>query len=222
MNAETLLILDGAVRVSLTVFLGLFLFFLVFAALRWRRKKKSLARYFEDELASRFADPDGESAPPPPEQPAPYLPETNRWKTVFHSLALSGGLAALFFFLMCFAPLPFLHNFATERSWRTEPLRLTALSYERFYEGFSLNGEVWNQSQEPIQGLRAIVTIRDRNRDTLDKRILEVKPSPLEAGKAGQFSLRYAEKSPFIYGYQVEFIDGEGSLLPHIEGFDVD
>ena len=218
-NAETLLILDWALRTALFFFLAVFAFCLVFASLRWRRKKRSLARYFEEELARRFADGEDDSNQSP--QPG-YTPSTNRWRTVFHSLALSGGLSAVFFLLLSFAPLPFLHNFATERSWRTDPLRLTALTFERYYEGFSLEGEVWNQSEEPVEGLRAIITIWDRNRDTLEKLVEEVRPQPLEPGKAGRFSLRYDENSPFLYGYQVEFVDAEGSLLPHVEGFDVD
>ncbi len=219
MNAETLVIVDWAVRASLIAFLALFAAFFLYSWFRSRRKKRALARYFEEELARRFADPERQDTPTAP--PEAYTPRSNRWRSAVRSLVLSAVLTALFFVGICFVPLPFLHNFATERAWNMEPLRLTGLTFERFYEGFSVEGEVWNQTEEPIDGLQALITIWDHNRDTLEKKLVTILPHPLEAGKAGRFSLRYEENSPFLSGYKVEFLDANGDLVPHVEGFDV-
>ncbi len=221
MNAETLVIVDWAVRVSLIAFLCLFATFFVYSWFRSRRKKRALARYFEDELARRFADPEGGPEQAPIETAPVYAPKSNRWRSAIRSLTLAAMLTVLFFVGICFVPFPFLHNFATERAWRMEPLRLTGLTFERFFEGFFVEGEVWNQTEEPIDGLQALITIWDHNRDTLEKKLVKVLPEPLQAGKAGRFELRYEENSPFLAGYKVEFLDANGDLVPHIEGFDV-
>ncbi len=221
MNAETLVIVDWAVRASLIAFLSFFGLFFLYSWFRSRRKKQALARYFEEELARRFANPDQERAETGADSPRVYTPKSNRWRSALRSLTLATVLTALFFVGICFVPLPFVHNFATERAWRMEPLRLTGLTFERFYEGFSVEGEVWNQTEEPMDGLQALITIWDHNRDTLEKKVVKILPQPLEAGKAGRFSFRYEENSPFLAGYKVEFLDANGDLVPHVEGFDV-
>lgn len=219
MNAEALQIIDSALRGALLMFLLLFAFFLTYAWFRLRRKRRRLTAYFEEDLQRRVREQLGDDAPEPQRQP--YLPKVNRWRTALHSMGLAALAAVFGFLLLSFAPLPFVHNFAAQRAWRTVPLRLTALQYERFHEGFSLKGEVWNQTEKPIDGLHAVVTIWDHDRDTLDKKSLDVSPQPLPPGKAGAFSLRYEENSPFLYGYGIEFIDGGGALIPHLEGFNV-
>lgn len=133
----------------------------------------------------------------------------------------STALGAIFFVFVSFTPLPFLENFATARSLEVVPLRLTALIYERFYEGFSLDGEVWNQSKEPMDGLLAVIRIRGAEQDILEEVAVPVTPQPLKAGTPGTFQLRYEKNSPFLYGYQVSFVTPWGVVIPHLTGFDV-
>ena len=219
MNSETLAIIDNAIRFSLLAFVCFFAFFQIYAALRLRRRTRRLADYFQEEFENHLREEALEEAVE--EKEDPVVLTSNRLRTAFHSLALAAFLAALCFLLFSFAPLPFFHNFATDLAWQTTPLRLTALSFERFHEGFSLDGEVWNQTQEPIAQLQVVVTIWDHNREPLDEVAVSVSPQPLDAGKAGRFEMRYEKNSPFLYGYQVAFRDGEGSIVPHLEGFNV-
>jgi hypothetical protein len=134
-------------------------------------------------------------------------------------VATIGGL--LFFAAVSFTPLTFFDNFATAPVLEDAPLRLTALVYERVYEGFSLQGEVWNQGRASLEALQVRVTIWGNDRRTLETLVLPVDPQPLPAGSAGSFSLSYTKNSPFLYGYDVAFVDAHGKSIPHVKGFDV-
>ena len=141
-------------------------------------------------------------------------------RSATHALFLSAVMAILFFLFIAFTPLPLVENFATVPR-EVAPLRLTALIYERFYEGFSLEGEVWNQTSEPIDNLTAVIKIWGADQETLEEVPLAVEPRPLPGGSAGVFHLRYTKNSPFLYGYEVSFATREGEVIPHIKGFDV-
>ena len=142
-------------------------------------------------------------------------------RSAVHALMLSGALGMVVALFISLAPLPFLENFATVPLLQVSPLRVTALTFERFHEGFSLEGEVWNQSEEPMEDFKAMIRIWKSERELLEEVSLDVMPRPLPAGTAGTFRLRYARNSPFLYGYDVYFAGGDGEVVPHIKGFDV-
>ena len=102
------------------------------------------------------------------------------------------------------------------------PLRLTTLSYERFHEGFSLRGEVWNQTQDSLQGVTARVQVLGSENELLENVPVPVEPDPLPGRSPGTFQLNYTKNSPFLHGYRVTFESVLGAPIPHIKGFDVD
>jgi len=219
MNQRTLEILDQSLKYSLWAFLFIFLASLCFIALRLKARKQGLANYLRDEFERRYQkEMMGEDLE---EVLDGAVPLSNRVRMATKTLILSAALAFVCFLLAGFTPLSFFGNFATEPTRETGPLRLTLLTYERFYEGFSLEGEVWNQTQEPMTGLKALVSVWKSERELLDEISVQVAPDPLPALSAGTFSLRYTENSPFLYGYQVTF-ENEHSRIPHVEGFDVE
>lgn len=130
-------------------------------------------------------------------------------------------VAAVFFVVISFVPLPSLENFATARTLEVVPLRMTSLVQERTYEGFKLEGEVWNQTKEPIEEVKAVIHIYNADRAVLEEVTAPVQPRPLPAGTAGVFKVEYAKNSPFLYGYEISFVGPKGKMIPHIKGFDV-
>ena len=131
-------------------------------------------------------------------------------------------LGLLFFLVFMFTPLPIFKNFAAGDTWKITPLRVTAVTYDRFYEGFSMEGEVWNQTEGPLLQLQTVISIWGTDDKLLDEVKVPVEPTILPGGKAGTFRLLYEENSPFIKGYQVSFLDQEGRVVPHVTGFDVE
>ena len=220
MNERTLEILDQSLEYSLWAFLFVFLASLCFIALRLKARKQGLADYLRYEFERRYEQEIvGEDLG---EVVDGAVPLSNRVRMATKALILSVALAFVCFLLAGFTPLSFFGNFATAPTRETGPLRLTLLTYERFYEGFSLEGEVWNQTQEPMGGLKALVSIWKSEHELLDEVSVQVKPDPLPALSAGTFSLRYTENSPFLYGYQVTFENDQDMEVPHVEGFDVE
>ena len=142
-------------------------------------------------------------------------------RSAAHALVLCAALGVGFFLFISFTPLPFLENFATNSMLEVTPLRLTALTFERFHEGFSLEGEVWNQTTEPLEELKVMVRVWESDRQLLEEVELSVTPRPLPAGSAATFQMRYARNSPFLYGYDIYFVRPDGEVIPHIKGFDV-
>ncbi|MGH9339946.1 MAG: hypothetical protein ACRD1R_10265 [Acidobacteriota bacterium] len=218
MNESIVGILDNALRYSLWFFVIAFSIILVYVVIRTRRRKKGLIDYLRTEFDTRF---EKEIKGEKPEAEKPYIPSAGYWRAAGRSLAATLVLTALFFVVISFTPLSFFANFATNRSWDVTPLRVTSLTYERFYEGFSLEGEVWNQTGEPIEELQAVVRILGEDEELLDEVLLPVTPATLPPGSAGVFTLRYTENSPFLRGYQVHFSGAEEEVIPHVKGFDV-
>lgn len=142
-------------------------------------------------------------------------------RSAFHALLLSAAFTLVVFLVLAWTPLPFLENFASMTLRPVAPLRVTALTHERFHEGFSVEGEVWNQSREPMQELKARFTIWGTEGQVLEEVGVPVLPQPLAAGSAGTFSLTYSQNSPFLYGYEVSFATRDELVVPHIKGFDV-
>jgi hypothetical protein len=205
-------ILDRALVNSIWVFLVTNLVFLIFASwsLRVRRRKLGdlLVELPEQEQLSRLAALNRN-------------PAFNQWKISLRTTLFALLCACFYFLAFLFLPLPIFQNFSSDQSWKIQPLRLTSISYDRFYEGFSLEGEVWNQTDDPIEELKAAITVWSIEDEPLDEIVVDVEPVVLEAGTAGEFSLRYAENSPLIKGYQVSFQDVTGAVIPHVTGFDV-
>ena len=220
MNEQTLQILDQSLRVSLWAFLVIFIACLTFIALRLRARREELGDYFSREFDERYQQEISGTEPQSPLRPSLYL--SNRLPMAGQALALSLLLSLICFLVIGFTPFSPWSNFANTNIQGNTPLRLTFLSYERFHDGFSLQGEVWNQSQESIEGLRALVQIWRAEGEPLDQVPVVVKPDPLSAESAGTFSMRYTKKSPLLYGYQVTFQSEVGLRIPHIEGFDVE
>ncbi|MDA2929269.1 hypothetical protein MYX84_04860, partial [Acidobacteria bacterium AH-259-O06] len=217
MSEQILQILDQSLTYSLWAFLLIFIIILFFIALRLKARKRGLADYFREEFEKRFErEIVGEDLAKPLER---YVPLSNRLRMAVHALFISAVLALGCFLVAGFTPISFFDNFATEKRWQTTPLRLTRLNYERFYEGFSLQGQVWNQSEQSIRGLRAIIHIWKFDHELLDQVLAPVQPDPFPSRSAGTFSVRYTENSPFLYGYQVSFERADGLEVPHVKGF---
>jgi hypothetical protein len=209
MNPEILQILDRAAQNSLWVFLVSFVVLLIFARYRLKKRLKKVEDLFRREKRDK------------PEKPIERLP-VNEWHLATRTLMISLFFAGAFFLVYVFTPLPFFDNFAAGDSWRITPLRVTAVAYDRFYQGFSLEGEVWNQTETPLLRLRSVVKVWGTDDKLLDEVVVPVEPAVLTGGTAGTFSLLYEENSPFIKGYQVSFVDQEGQPVPHVTGFDVE
>jgi hypothetical protein len=211
MNPELLDILDRGLRYSLWLFLACYLVILFIGWSRLRRRKRQIGELFEQMHT--------------PEEEAEWSRKTsllNEWPVVFNGLILSLVVGILFFVVYCFVPLPFAQNLVTTSNWQVTPLRVTALQYDRFYEGFSLTGDVWNQTESPIPDLEAEVDVIGDDGTTIDEIRTPVKPKVLPPGKSGTFELRYTDKSPLIKGYRIAFLDSAGKQIPHLTGFDAD
>lgn len=209
MNSEIVLILDRAFVSSLWIFLVSFAGLLIYARHRLRTRLKKV----EDLLGQ---DPHEEE-----KTDARRLP-VNEWQLAIRTLMISLFLALAFFFVFMFTPLPIFDNFSADDSWKITPLRVTAVTYDRFYEGFSIQGEVWNQTSTPLLQLRTVVSIWGTDDRLLDEVEVPVEPAVLLGGTSGTFNLQYHENSPFIRGYQVSFIGQDGRALQHVMGFDVE
>ena len=147
----------------------------------------------------------------------------------FGSQALLGQralLTAAVFALMTMlattlAPIPGLDNFVTTNVWRETPLRVTEIKPDRTADGFSISGEVWNQTDEAVNGLVLVVRIWGNDDKLLEEVTTTPRPSDVPPNTPATFELSYDRNGPFITGYQLAFQDAEGSPVPHVNGFDV-
>jgi len=209
MNAEIVEIIDRAVVYSLWIFLVSFLLLLVYARHRIRARLKRVEDLFDRKEEDR------------PRELSDRLP-VNEWVLATRTLTISAVFGLGFFFVFMFTPLPVFDNFTAGDSWKITPLRVTAVTYDRFYEGFSMEGEVWNQTENPLLRLESIVSIWGTDDKLLDEVRVPLEPLVLPGGTSGTFSLLYEKHSPFIRGYQLSFVDQEGRAVPHVTGFDVE
>ena len=221
MNERTLDILDQSLTFSLWTFLVAFIVVLLFVNQRLRARKQGLMDYLHKKDA-RLHEQQFEEKSPGAQRDDAFLLLSHRMRMVFQALVLSTGIALMVFILASFLPIAVLDNFASSTSSKNTPLRVASLHYDRFHEGFSLLGEVWNQTQEPISGLRAVITIWQSNQELLDTVSVPVVPDPVAGRSAGTFSLRYEKGSPLLYGYRLAFEDLEGKTISHLEGFNVE
>lgn len=199
MNPELQLILDNALTFSLWCFLGAFLLFLLIS-------RRRLVRH---------AVKTGDST-----QVRKLNPAYDQSRVAFRSAASALILSILVFTVYIFGPLPGLRNLVNSSSWQMTPLRVTAVSWDRLYEGFTLEGEVWNQTSEEMEGVTAVVSVVGSYDELLDSLEIPVEPAVLEAGTPGSFSISYRKNSPFIKGYRLGFTNKDGKPLQHTAGFD--
>ena len=220
MDHPVLRIVDFPLQVALWVFLVSFLVILVVVRSRIRARKFSLKDYFREEFdryyREKLEEPSGKRR-----RTEPWTAARNEFRIVFQVMMLSILLAIGSFVGVSFVPIPYLRNWTGVESVETAPLRLVALSYDRFYTGFSLKGEIWNQGQIPLKGISARVRIWGRDDKLLEEIMAEVKPTVLDPESSGSFGMKFSQKSPSqLYGYEVAFIDPGGDETPHIRGFD--
>jgi len=213
MSSDLAIILDQALKFALWGFLFAYLILLLYSRAKLRSRRKKL-----EDIYLEVA----QGVPPSRSNRSPFSGALfDQWRISLKALmvALLCGLALFIVFL--FTPLPLVKNFASDNPFRIEPLRVTALTYDRFYEGFSVKGEVWNQTEEPFDQLQAVIKVLGIDGEALEDVTVPVEPVPLEPGTAGFFELKYTQNSPFISGYQVVFLDQTGEPIPHVFGFDV-
>lgn len=199
MNPELLNIFDNAVRFSLWVFMAAFLILLLVSR---RRLVRHAVKTSESARAQKFN------------------PAYDQARIVFRSMAASVLVSLLLLVVYLFGPVPGLDNLVNGASWQLTPLRVTAISWDRVYEGFTLEGEVWNQTREDMEGVSAVISVVGSYDELLDSLVVPVEPSPLESGESGSFAVRYSKNSPFIKGYRLGFTDSEGNPVRHTAGFD--
>ncbi len=203
MTQETIDILDSALWYALLAFLVLILLTSCWIALRAQARRRGRADY-------------------DPEEPQPALQATPAdVGSAFKALLLCAVLSALFLTGLLLAPFSFLDNFVTTESWKLKPLRLTHLTLQRLEAGFVLEGELYNQTEEPFEALAGVVKIWGIDKQLLDEAPLEVEPMPLPPLQSGRFKVRYQEEPVLLYGFQVVFLDAEGNPVPHTQGFDL-
>jgi len=199
MNPELLSIFDNALRVSLWVFMGAFLLMLLVSR---RRLVRHAVRTADSNRARKFN------------------PAYDQARVAFRSMAAAALLGIVLLAVYLFGPIPGINNLVNGASWQLTPLRVTAVSWDRVYEGFELEGEVWNQTREDMEGVSAVISVVGSYDELLDSLVVPVEPIPLESGESGSFSVSYLENSPFIKGYRLGFTDGEGKPIRHTAGFD--
>ena len=219
MDSATLEIFERSLQYSLWAFLVIFLLSLLVIRQRLRSRRKG----FDDMRADldREYQQKWTGSTDAVARREPFVPSQDEPRMAFHALLLSISLAVVCFLTVTLVPLPFLENLATLDPRSTVPLRVTALNYDRFYEGFSLKGEVWNQEEEAVGELTAVVRVWGTDEELLDKLSVEIEPKILEPRSPGTFSLKYSKNSPFLFGYEIHFFDQTGDEVPHVKGFDV-
>lgn len=199
MNQELLRIMDSALTFSLWVFLGsLFLLLLISRARLVRHAVKT-----KDSADVQKLNPAYDQA-----------------RVAFRATSASLLLSLLVLAVYIFSPLPGLDNLVNGKSWRLTPLRVTAISWDRLYEGFSLEGEVWNQTKQDMEGVSAVISVTGSYDELLDSLVIPVKPETIGAGESSIFKVSYKKNSPFIKGYRLGFTDKNGEPVRHIAGFD--
>ncbi len=219
MDAAILEIIERSLLYSLWAFLIVFLLSLLVIRQRLRSRRKGI----QDLRADLDREYEQKWTGPAPTTPAGerFVLSQDESRMAFHALLLSTCLATACFLVLTLIPLPFLENFATLDPRSTVPLRVTALNYDRFHEGFSLKGEIWNQEEEPLGELTAVVKVWGSDEELLDELSVDVKPKTLKPRSSGNFSLRYSKNSPFLFGYEIYFLNQAGDEVPHVKGFDV-
>ena len=218
-DAAVLEIIEQSLEYSLWAFLAVFLLSLLVIRQRLRSRMKGLQdlradldrEYQQKWIGLAQTTPTSER----------FVPSKDESRMAFHALLLSTCFAAVCFLALTLIPLPFLDNLTTLDPRSIVPLRVTALNYDRFHGGFSLKGEIWNQEEDPLGKLTAVVRIWGSDEELLDELSVDVKPKTLKPKSPGNFSLRYAKHSPFLFGYEIHFLDQTGDEVPHIKGFDV-
>lgn len=208
MNPKIIELVDWALQTALWAFLAFLVLGLAFVFFQIRRRgKKSLGpdRLREQEEKTGRAG----------------IPTGVGLKAGFRASLFALASAVIIFLALLFFPLPGLDNFASGSSWQQTPLRVTALEEDRFYEGFSVEGEVWNQTPRPLEDVTLFVDILGTDEEVLDEVRVSLNPDPVPAGRPASFRFEYRDNSPFLTGYRLVFRDAEDNRVAHVTGFDV-
>jgi hypothetical protein len=214
MSSDLVIIIDQALKYALLGFLLSYLILLLYSRAKLRGQRKKL-----EDIYMEVA----EGVPSLRSDRLPFSGALfDQWRISLKALMVSLLCGLAIFIIFLFTPLPLVKNFASDNPFRIEPLRVTALTYDRFYEGFSVKGEVWNQTEDPFDQLQAVIRVIGTDGQPLEEVSIPVEPAPLEPGAVGLFELNYTQNSPFISGYQVSFHEETGRAIPHVLGFDVD
>lgn len=204
MSENAYSILDTGLRWALWTFGALVLASLAAAAFRYRVRRLRLAQAGnESEAPERFSATPEELA------------------SVWRALWLSAIASLIVFAALVISPISPIDNFANSDDWKLTPLRLTRLTFQRFDEGFSVEGEVWNQTDEAMQGVAAFVRVWDTDKNVADEVEAVLTPTPIEARSAAHLKVRYSKESPFNIGYDIVFRGPDGLQIPVAKGFDV-
>lgn len=216
MNPELVKIFDQALSVALWVFLASLATSLLFVISRLHHTRSSLAQYDSEEMEGQDQNRLTEAF----STPRPSGPDLES-DSIIRTLLLALAVSTLCFVVLLFTPVSYFPNLATGHSWKVIPLRLTALDHHRSYRGFSVRGEVWNQTPQPIENLQAVITVWSNKQGPTTEIVESVRPRSLSPGSVATFRIRYRQDSPLLHGYQVGFRTGEGVRVPHLKGFDV-
>lgn len=215
MNPELSKIFDQALTVALGGFLLSLTASLLFVYTRVRRVRKGLAHYYFEKMEGSHQVEAAESV----QSPLAHGPAFGSGP-IIRTLVLSLAVSAVSFIVVLFTPVTYFPNLATGHSWKVIPLRLTSLNHDRSDRGFSLRGEVWNQTSQVIQDLGVVITVWSDEQSPSAEVVQPVKPRLLPPGTAGTFRIRYRQDSPLLHGYQVEFLTSEGISVRYVKGFD--
>ncbi len=207
MNPELVDILDRALRYSIWVFLLSYVLILLAARTRVRKKKQRVGDLYEKM---------GEAEEATPVQSF----HLSDWPIAFNSMLLALICGGLFFVVYTLVPFPTVQNLVTTSNWQVVPLRVTQVKYDRYYEGFSVSGEVWNQTQEPMSDIRLQVEVIGTDDKPIDEFEAKLDKNPLPPGESSHFEFKYEKNSPFIKGYRLTFLAPGGATIPHLTGFD--
>lgn len=202
-------ILDNALRISLWTFLLMSAGWLAYLAIRSR---------LSEGRSGQSGDEEGDDEEV---EPARLSATGSDLGSVYRSLTVC-LLASIFLFVfLIFAPISFIDNFSNSRSWTLTPLRLTQLTMQRLDKGFVLEGEVYNQTEQPMEGISAAVRILGIDRQLLEEIAAPLDPAAVAPGQAASFKVRYREEPANLFGYEMAFRRADGTAIAHTEGFDV-
>ena len=214
-------IADLPLQIALWVYILTFLISLLLMKVFLRSPKHSLDDYFKDEFDRYYQEKIQNPSLLVQSRRRPVKPSYNEHKIVFQLTLLSCLLALMSFLVVSFVPLPYISNWTRSDPLEVAPLRITSLSYDRFYNGFSLKGDIWNQGQTPMVDLSARVKVWGKHEQLLEEILVKIKPRILQPDSSGHFRLKYSKDSPsLLFGYEIEFVNTDGEETAHIRGFD--
>ncbi|RPJ64667.1 MAG: hypothetical protein EHM23_00080 [Acidobacteria bacterium] len=210
MPDEIVAVLDRALVSALWVFLAVLSVLLAGSFLILRQKNrtilKGLQRRFERDKPGE--SPDRLTA----EAWGSYL---KRWDPVRAGLGASlwsVSVALAVFLFLGFSPWTGIVGVSTE-----PPLRVTWLYVEPTPEGFRIEGDVWNQSKEPLS-VRASVVLLDASGKELGGATASIEPGQLKPRDEGAIRIAVGT-CPGASDFTLRFLGEDGRTLHFAKGF---